>query len=92
MDLEEPSLGALTGDGKDCGVPGLIVMGFVRVFRVNLRVNQIRWKPFKMSCVARRKITGRPCGQVVGEEVVKSRSMSQRIFSGASGMLTLIAA
>jgi hypothetical protein len=27
-----------------------------------------------------RRITGRPWGQVVGEEVCKSRSINQRIF------------
>ena len=37
-------------------------------------------------------MTGRPCGQVVGEEVRSRRSISQRIFSAASGVLTLMAA
>jgi hypothetical protein len=54
--------------------------------------NQILWKPLRMSRVARRRITGRPWGQVVGDEVTSNRSISQRIFSGASGIFTLIAA
>jgi hypothetical protein len=45
-----------------------------------------------MSRVARRRITGRPWGQVVGEEVFNKRSISLRIFSGEKGMLTLMAA
>ncbi len=52
----------------------------------------VRWKPLRMSRVARRKITGRPCGQVVGEEVFSNRSINQRIFSGVSDIFTLIAA
>ena len=41
-----------------------------------------------MSRVATRRITGRPWGQVVGEEVFSGRSINQRILSGESGMLT----
>jgi hypothetical protein len=37
-------------------------------------------------------MTGRPWGQVVGEVVIKSLSISQRIFSGVSFMLILMAA
>jgi predicted RNA binding protein YcfA (HicA-like mRNA interferase family) len=59
---------------------------------VGLLPRQIRWNPFRISCVANLKITGLPCGQVVGEEVRSRRSISQRIFSGASGMFTLMAA
>ena len=60
------------------------------VNHVILSINAV--EAFKNVAVFRRRITGRPCGQVVGEEVCSSRSMSQRIFSGASGMFTLIAA
>src|SRR5687768_16473582 len=55
-------------------------------------VGQVRWKPRSMSFIDRRRITGRPCGQVVGDEVVRSRSISQCIFSGVSFMLILMAA
>ena len=37
-------------------------------------------------------MTGRPCGHVVGEDVSSRRSISQRIFSSASGVLIFMAA
>jgi hypothetical protein len=45
-----------------------------------------------MSFIVKRRITGRPCGQVVGEDVVKSRSISHCIFSVVNFILTLTAA
>ena len=36
--------------------------------------------PRSISFIESRRMTGRPCGQVVGEVVSKSRSMSQRDF------------
>src|SRR5215217_2936957 len=55
------------------------------------RLYELR-KPRWMSRVLRRSMTGRPCGQVVGEEVWSRREMSQRIFSTVSGVLTFMAA
>jgi hypothetical protein len=45
-----------------------------------------------MSFIVSRKITGLPCGQVVGDEVSRSRSISHCIFSGVSFILILTAA
>ena len=45
-----------------------------------------------MSFIVRRKITGRPCGQVVGDEVISSLSISHCIFSGVNFILILTAA
>ena len=45
-----------------------------------------------MSFIVRRKITGRPCGQVVGDDVIKRLSISHCIFSGVSFILILTAA
>src|SRR5215203_6772351 len=45
-----------------------------------------------MSFMVKRKITGRPCGQVVGDEVFNKRSISHCIFSGVNFILILTAA
>ncbi len=65
---------------------------YQHVERCSALTIQIRWKPFKISFVVSRRITGLPCGQVVGDDVSTSRSINQRIFSGASVMFTLMAA
>src|SRR6266571_2319943 len=97
METEEPALGALTSDDTRHRFTRIDTdkknrLSLICANLCSSVAGYILWKPFRISCVARRKITGRPCGQVVGEEVSSSRSISQRIFSGASGMFTLIAA
>jgi hypothetical protein len=70
---------------------GSRIYHFCRQFSIKVRRTLDPVEAFE-NVAATRRITGRPCGQVVGEDVFSKRSMSQRIFSGESGMLTLMAA
>src|SRR5688500_14940954 len=52
----------------------------------------VLWNPRSMSFIVIRNITGRPCGHVVGDDVVSRRSISHCIFSCVSFMLIFTAA